>query len=693
MTPGQVERLPVVVVGRWNRHSSEHPQTKELWRARNAFDSGKGTSVSVERAADQLSALLLTTLDKMGVDFVGDGGFRWDSLYDVTNAIRGCWGFDQLTRIPGTNQFHRQPEVTLPLSRDYPLLGDDLKLAKSRIAKPLVVTLPGPYSTARQTKDAAEIGLVSLSGAYADIFNQEVVQLLADGAAIVRIEEPQILDHPEDMEIFREAMERLTKGADLTRLALATWFGGVTDPDFFKLPFGMFALDFVNGRETLPDFPDDKKLIAGIVDAQHPYKETDEEMTGLLDTITKYVPAERVLLAPNTDLHFLPWNIAVEKVHRLVDFAALYRPGRSRETKYEVAPVRVITSVTNLSETSGKVDFSRVTIPRIPFPTSAVGSFPQTPELRAVRAAFKKGSIPEEEYLTVVRRHTKHWMSVQNNLDITVPVSGEFLRDDMAAYFGRAWGGKEGDFVPSYENRRYHPIIYADRLKYGQPLTVEDYQYLQSLSKDRPVKHTLTGPATMADWALLKDPAYYYDQNGFRREMAQAVRVEIQGLIDAGAAIIQVDEPALTTKMRKFSGDVQAIYDAIDGFENDAYLVLHLCYSDMKALDQALPDILHLPFHQIHMEMTNRGYGLLKLIERHRFGDKDIGLGVLDVHSNRIETVEEVVEGVGRARQLFTPEQIWLTPDCGLKDRSEEFARVKLEVMSQAAKMCRAVLV
>ena len=645
-------------------------------------------------AQDSLTRLLLGELEAAGIDLVGEGSFRWDSIYDVTRRIEGCSGFDQLTRIPGTNQFHRQPVADLPLSRERPLLVDDLSFAKASTSKPLVVSLPGPYSTARQTQNVGEMGLGNLTFAYADVFNQEAVDLIRNGAAIVRIEEPQILDHPEDMEIFKEAMGRLAEGVDLSRLALATWFGGIEDPDFFQLPFGIFALDFVRGKETvsiLPNFPSDKKLIAGIIDARHPYQESDRDLAKLVGSITKHVSPSQVLLSPNTDMHFLPWDDAIGKVRKLAEFATNYRSGTVRPDTLESAPIRVISSVVDLGDLSSMPKISEIAPSRIAFPTSTVGSFPQPQELRTARVVLRNRKLGEDAYLNLVREYTKQWMEYQNQLGITVPVSGEFSRDDMAAFFGRKWGGEDGDFVPSYENRRYHPIVYRHELYAGKAFTVEDFQFLQSIS-DRPVKSTLTGPATMADWALLEHGGYYRDQSGFRRELAQAVRAEIKALTEAGATIVQVDEPALTTNMRRLSGDLQAIYDSVIGFDA-TYLILHLCYSDMGTLDKALPDILQLPFQQVHLETANRGYKLLELVEEHGFGGKDIGLGVTDVHSDRIETVAEIMAGVRKARQYFQPEQIWLTPDCGLKERSEEVALAKLKVMSEAASISRVALI
>lgn len=273
MTSGQVERLSVVVAGRWNRHSSEYPQTRNLHKARNRHEAAREaltrgevtadvvTQLQFEQgvATDEVTQLLISSLDGFGVDLVGDGGFRQDSIFDVTRRIQGCLGFKPLTRIPGVNHFHRQLKAELPLLRKDPLLADDLAFALSLTSKPVVLSLPGPYSTARQTQNVDQIGLSRLSLAYADVFNQEAADLIRQGASFVRFEDPQILDHPEDMAVFKKAMDHLTKGIDQTRLALATWYGDIEDPDFFKLPFGIFCVDFVNGRESfqaLRGFPE-----------------------------------------------------------------------------------------------------------------------------------------------------------------------------------------------------------------------------------------------------------------------------------------------------------------------------------------------------------------------------------------------------------------------------------------------------
>ncbi len=687
--------MQTIICGRWNRHSSRYAEAKNLWSVRNKFgDDAKAGDERLRGPEDALTTLLLGQLTKLGVSIIGNGSFRWDSVFDIARKIDGCGGFAQLTRIPQTNHFHRQPITDSTLTWTSPILSEDLRFARNVTSQPVVMCLPGPYSLARQTQNVGGLGLPKLAREYAGALRHEIKSLLAGGAHMVRLEEPQILDHPEDWQWFRNLMNDLLSDIETERVALATWFGSINDfVDYFALPFGTFFLDFVEGKRSLasiPTFPKDKKLVAGVFDARHPHSESEEELNGVLGEIFCHVDRERVLLSTNTDLDFLPWDIALEKVSRLVAFA------KNREEK--IVPYSLLKTdyLPHGSPVPEKGFSTPVSVPRlftVPFPTSAVGSYPQNDEVRKARVALKKKEMPEIDYRQIVERRTREWMTFQEEIGITCPVGGEFLREDMAAYFGLRMGGETCDFVSSYENRRYHPIQYRSAIRPpSEPMTTEDFLFLQSLSK-QPVKETITGPATMADWGLIANPKYYKDRLAFRMAFAEAIRREIEKMIEVGVKVLQIDEPALTTKMKEFPWDIEAIRETIRGFEDRLYLILHVCYSDMEALDAAFPTILGLPFHQIHIEMANRGYAPLRLIEKYGFGGKDIGLGVIDVHTNRIESTEEIVDGVRRVRQFFKPEQIWITPDCGLKDRSDEVAKAKLRVMTGAAKICREKLV
>lgn len=687
--------LPTIICGRWNRHCAHLEETRTLHATRNRFDKGEASLEELRNAQDAVTRTVIRLLDESGVSIIGDGDIRWDSIFDISRNIHGCGGFQQLTRIPKTNHFHRQPNATLPLSHR-PLKVDDLRFAQQLTQKPITITLPGPYALALQTENFRDIGFQELGNQYADVLNREIELLLEAGAAFVRIEEPHIIHHPHEFELFRALMHRLTRAIDPARIILATWYGSVNRfKSYFELPFGIFWLDFVEGKENtaaLASFPDHKRLIAGIFDARGTYQETDEELIDLLRRIMAHVPHDRLMISTNTDLHFLPWDSAREKINRIVTFAQ--HPHIASSTTTRGISKTSSTSYSfkenppqNTALLASKAP--RPWLPRLTFPTSAVGSYPQHPDIRAARVKLKKGELDDASYRTLVEEHTRRWMQFQESIDMTVPVGGELLREDMAVYFSEAFGGRKLDFVPSYENRRYRPIEFFRPMQ--QPntsLLANDFQFLQSLT-NRPVKETITGPATLADWALLRHPEYYHDRRTLRLDLAKTLHREIGFLVEAGVKILQVDEPALTTNMDNLDIDVAAIAETIRGYDNAIYLILHLCYSDMNALSEAFPRILKLPFHQIHMEMANRNYSLLALIEKYGFADKDIGLGVIDVHTDRIETSEEIVSGVQKVLPHFSPQQIWLTPDCGLKERTDDIAQAKLHAMCDAARVCR----
>jgi 5-methyltetrahydropteroyltriglutamate--homocysteine methyltransferase len=330
--------------------------------------------------------------------------------------------------------------------------------------------------------------------------------------------------------------------------------------------------------------------------------------------------------------------------------------------------------------------------PGVPFSTSHVGSLPQPRQLRLLRKRIREGDeSARDEYRAAGERFTKEWMTWQEEIGIDLPAGGEFFREDMAAYFGQRFGGALLDFVPSYENRRYRPVEYAREVAAAPPFLKEAFRRTQALA-GRPIKETITGPATLADWALLRHAPYYRDRRLFRHDLARALRGQITALLDAGLTVLQVDEPALTTKRRSLEDDLAAIAATVAGLEDRAYLILHICYSTFDALEGAWQGITALPFHQIHIEMANRDYALLSLIERHGLGGKDLGLGVVDVHTDRIETPEEIVAGVERVLKVVPAETIQLLPDCGLKERSESVARAKLEAMVAAARTLRSRL-
>jgi len=278
--------MRVVFCGRWNRHSSTYPETKELWRVREAVDHGRASAQDLRQAQDAVTALLLSQLERLGLDTLSDGGFRWDSLYDIARRIGGCSGFSRLIRIPETNHFHRQPVATLPLRWEGPILLEDLSFARAHTRLPVALTLPGPYSLARQTENYRAVGLERLAEAYAAV---------------------------------------LTDGLDRSRIGLSTWFADVTVfPDYFALPFGLFFLNLTGngqGVGAVRDVPADQVLALGIVDANQTYAEQPEDLSERVRPVASQRPAASLMVTSNADFTYLPWDRALEKLGALVGWA------------------------------------------------------------------------------------------------------------------------------------------------------------------------------------------------------------------------------------------------------------------------------------------------------------------------------------------------------------------------------------
>lgn len=695
--------MKTVVCGKWNKHSSARKEAQQLWKTRNLYDEGKATLKELRETEDALVVVLLGELEQANASIIGDGCIRWDSIFDIMRNIPGCGEFRQLTRIPKTNHFHRQatldyPNIQKAISefRCGSLVGKDLAFAKEHTNLPIAMSLPGPYSCAKQTRNISEKELCNAASFYATILNYEILYLLSMGAEMICIEEPILFENPEDFELFFSVSEQLTKHTDISKVALMAWFEDISSfPEYFRLPFGMFLVDFVEyptNIALLKNFPPKKKLVAGLFEARHTYEEPSSVLAKKLNEIVSLVPEENVLISANAPLHFLPWDEAIEKVKNMASFAVHWKkilrktPPQKQKTRGGVVALRSCFGKETASDLNAepKKNFSFGA-----YPTSTVGSLPQPQELRTARALLKEGRMNPKDYEKLVEKHTREWIKFQEEIDITVVVSGEFARQDMAAYFGVHFGGTLLDFVPSYENRRYRPVEYAKKIYDTEKDSLaKEFLSLQALTS-KPVKITITGPATLADWAILKNGRYYQNRLVFRMELAEALREKIARAISAGTSIVQLDEPALTTKLETLEMDLLAIEETLRGVSENAYTILHICYSDSKALEKAFPSLLYLPVNQIHMEMANRNYSLFRLVEQYGFAEKDIGLGVIDVHTDRMESREEIVAAVQKARLFFQKEQIWLTPDCGLKERRKDIVQEKLRILTQTADWCR----
>lgn len=316
--------------------------------------------------------------------------------------------------------------------------------------------------------------------------------------------------------------------------------------------------------------------------------------------------------------------------------------------------------------------------------TTSVGSFPKPPSLIAARTRFRRHEISPAVLRAEEQEATRQVIQIQEDLGLDILVHGEMERGDMVAYFAEHWEGfTESLPVRSYGNRYYRKPIVERQVGLGQAagLTATYWKEASALTH-KPVKGMLTGPYTICDWSF---NTYYPDRRALILALAELVHEEAQALEEAGAQYIQIDEPAISTRPEEISLAIEAMDIVTRGL--GVRTISHICYGEFERI---YPALLDLPVRQLDLEAANGQFALLDLIARHPWpGDKELALGVVDVHSHRLESVDEVKAGIKKALDVIPAEKLFIDPDCGLKTRTWEEARQKLEVIVSAVKAVR----
>ncbi len=327
-----------------------------------------------------------------------------------------------------------------------------------------------------------------------------------------------------------------------------------------------------------------------------------------------------------------------------------------------------------------KLEQVGLTLPLLP--TSTVGSFPKPEYLLEARGKFARKEMTRKELDALERQATEFWILQQEEIGLDVLVDGEQYRGDMVAYFADIMDGFEmGGLVRSYGNRYYHKPIIVGKVKRPGPITVSWWKFAQELTS-KPVKGMLTGPYTIMDWSFND---YYPDRKAACFALATEIRKEVEALVEAGAKIVQIDEPALSVRPEELDFALEAMHIVTDNIP--AYFITHICYG---AFEFIYPRMLDLPVQNFDLEMSNSGLDLIGMFEKDPF-TKDLSFGVLDVHSHVVETPAVVKERIERALQVIRPEALWVDPDCGLKTRTVEEAQGKLRSMVAAVREVRQI--
>lgn len=548
-----------------------------------------------------------------------------------------------------------------------------------------------------------------------------LARLAGAGADWVQIDEPcLVLDLDERTQAaFSNAYKQLCVVPGI-RLLLATYFGGLGDNFALaaNLPVAGMHIDLVRAPEqldaALTAFPADKTLSLGVVDGRNVWRTSLEPAILLAKRAAEKCGSENIQISPSCSLQFSPYDLDLEdglepavrswlafarqKLNEVAVINAAVNgevetttavlaenrkniAGRAASSLVRDAQVQKRVSEIDASSYRRQGSFEQrkllqqeaLNLPLLP--TTTIGSFPQTAEIRKQRALFNQGSLTLEEYNSFLRQQTRHAIQVQEELGLDVLVHGEFERTDMVEYFAeqmRGFAFTRHGWVQSYGSRAVRPpIIYGD-VSRPVPMTVAWTHYAQSLTA-KPVKGMLTGPITILQWSFVRDDQ---PREATCRQIALALRDEVQDLQAAGVKIIQVDEPALREglPLRKMQWEAYLNW-AVDCFRlvagvarDETQIHTHMCYAEF---DDIIAAIVRMDADVISIEASRSKMELLEIFSQFRYPN-DIGPGIYDIHSPRVPSADEMASLIEKALEVIPPERLWINPDCGLKTRHWE---------------------
>lgn len=571
------------------------------------------------------------------------------------------------------------------------------------------------------------------------LYVQVLRELEAAGADWVQIDEPAVVVSlsEEDVLQLRLIYKTITQEVPGLRLMLQTYFEAVERYDeLIELPVHGLGLDFVHGREgnleslRRSGFPADKTLGAGLIDGRNIWRTDLDEALNLLKVISLQAGASEVIVQPSCSLLHVPVSVTrEERLHPVLHDALAFaeqkleelvslckaaheegaEPVQFTENRRALAalaadPARNLPFVREEAAQAAAAPAERASDFadrrrkqqakwQLPFlPTTTIGSFPQTAEVRAARQKWRKGEWSAEKYEAFIQAEIRRWVEFQEEIGLDVLVHGEFERTDMVEFFGEKLPGfafTQGGWVQSYGTRCVKPpIIYGD-VEFAGPMTVKETAYAQSLT-NKPVKGMLTGPITILNWSFVRSDL---SREQVAYQIALALRKEVEVLEEAGIEMIQVDEPALREglplKQKDWSNylnwAVKAFRVTTSSVRDTTQIHTHMCYCEF---DDILEEIRALDADVISIE-TSRSHGeLIHSFEKHTY-PLGIGLGVYDIHSPRVPSAEEMIRLIERAIQVLDPELFWVNPDCGLKTRGQQETVAALKQMTAAAEQVR----
>ena len=642
-----------------------------------------------------------------------------------------------MTKWFDTNYHYIVPEfeATTSFSLNSERLVQQIAEAKAQGVTPKPVIIgPITYLWLGRTKDESDkLDLLNpLLSVYAELLNE----LARQGVEWVQVDEPVLVTELD--ESWRHALTLAYHHLKSTapKLLLTTYFGELRENLQLacELPVAGLHLDAVSAPREVERMADwlapHKVLSVGVVNGRNIWRTDLSAVLDWLEPIQAKL-GDRLWLAPSCSLLHVPIDVnaereldaelklwlafATQKLDEIGILAKALNEGRAsvgdslaanaaairnRRSSHQTRKVATSEVLQNLGSRAGcrhssfperrKIQHKQLSLPS--YPTTTIGSFPQTPEIRNLRLQFRKGELPEPEYTSRIRDEIADCIRKQSELGLDVLVHGEAERNDMVEYFGEHLEGfafTQLGWVQSYGSRCVKPPILFGNIARPRAITVEWSQYAQSLTP-KPVKGMLTGPVTMLNWSFVRDDQ---PRQETAQQLALAIREEVLDLEAAGLKIIQIDEAALREGLPLRPADwgnylgwaIDAFRLAANGVRDETQIHTHMCYSEFNDI---LDAIIRMDADVITIETSRSDMALLEAFRELAYPN-DIGPGVYDIHSPNIPEPEAIVALLRKAAERISPQHLWVNPDCGLKTRRWQEVVPALENMVKAASLLR----
>jgi 5-methyltetrahydropteroyltriglutamate--homocysteine methyltransferase len=635
----------------------------------------------------------------------------------------------EMTKWFNTNYHYIVPEINanMDFKADISKIKEEYNEIKELGITPKV-NLIGPVTFVKLSKvDGDEYEVIEK---LIPVYEELVKEIKAlDNNLVIQFDEPYFVTNPnqKDLEILKKVYDKIGEGN-----FVATYFEHSNEANevLAKTPIEGMFLDFVHGAENLikPLIEAGKKVGIGIVNGRNVWVNDIEKSVAFLKGLAEGYDKNNILVGSSCSLLHVPYTLkyetkmdedikswisyALEKLDEIRVIDKLFRDEKlseyekevfegnkeaiaTRKTSSKIHDPIVQDRVSNLTEKDKhrsmpfeeriKLQHENLKYPILP--TTTIGSFPQTPELRKLRRDYKNGNISEEEYKAKIKEMIKECIKFQEEIGLDVLVHGEFERNDMVEYFGEQLSGvafSQNGWVQSYGSRCVKPpLIYGD-VSRPKDMTVEWITYAQSLT-NKPMKGMLTGPVTMLNWSFVRDDQ---DKRVTAYQMAIAIRDEVEALEAAGIKVIQVDEAALRegyplrAEKRKDYEDwaITSFRITTSSVKPETQIHTHMCYSEFSDIMDAIEDM---DADVISIENARSDNSLLKIFKERGYKG-EIGPGIYDIHSPRIPSKEEIIEQINAILEVLPKEKVWINPDCGLKTRKWEEVKPSLKNMVDA---------